>query len=224
MTTLPEIEVTSSQSAASVVADALRVAILHNTLRGGERLRQDAVASRFGVSQMVVREAFKQLAAEGFLKSEPRRGVSVAALSADEAWEITQLRAVIEGQALRWAIPTMVKADFSRCSAILDELDAATTVDQKILLNGRFHMALYAPAAKTKTLELIDLLRMNFERYLRFTWEKTHHEEQSQKEHRAILELCEMRDVEKACDLLRKHILGTGDLLVDSLSMVLNQE
>jgi DNA-binding GntR family transcriptional regulator len=206
-----------NNSTAKVVADELRAAILHNRLGGGERVRQDAVATQFGVSQMIVREAFKQLTSEGFLRAEPRRGVSVALLSADEAWEVTQLRALLECQALRWAIPNMVRADFVRCAGTLDELDASKTVDSKIQLNAQFHANLYAPARTVRTLDMIDNLRMNFERYLRYTWEETHHSEQSQAEHRQILSFCEMRDVERACDALRKHILATGDLLVDSL-------
>ncbi len=207
-----------NRSAAAVIVDELRAAILRNRLKGGERLRQDAIATRYGVSQMIVREAFKQLTAEGFLRAKPRCGVSVAVLNADEAWEITQLRALLECQALRWAIPNMLRNDFVQCAKVLDELDATDSVDTKILLNARFHTILYAPAKKARTLELIDNLRMNFERYLRFTWEETHHLEQSQAEHRLILELCEMRDTERACDALRKHILATGDLLVESLN------
>ncbi|WP_211099876.1 GntR family transcriptional regulator [Azospirillum brasilense] len=207
----------NGHSTAAVIVDELRGAILRNQLRGGERLRQDAIATQFGVSQMIVREAFKQLSAEGFLKAEPRRGVSVAVLSADEAWEVTQLRALLECQALRWAIPNMLRADFVRCARILDELDAADTVDARILLNAQFHECLYAPAHRERTLALINNLRLNFERYLRYTWEETHHLEQSQAEHRQILNLCELRDVERACDALRKHVLATGDLLVDSL-------
>ena len=208
----------ASRSAAAVVIDELRAAILHNRLSGGERLRQDAIATQYGVSQMIAREAFKQLTAEGFLKAEPRRGVSVAILSAEEAWEVSQLRALMECQALRWAIPNMLRGDFVQCEQVLDELDASDSVDARILLNARFHALLYAPAKRTRTLELIDNLRMNFERYLRFTWEETHHLEQSQAEHRSILELCKMRDTERACDALRKHILATGDLLVDNLN------
>jgi DNA-binding GntR family transcriptional regulator len=195
----------------------LRTAILHNELGGGERLRQDAIANQYGVSQMIVREAFKQLTAEGFLKAEPRRGVSVAVLSADEAWEVTQLRAILECQALQWAIPNMLRSDFLHCARFLDELDTSDTIDAKIVLNAQFHASLYAPARRGRTLDLIDNLRMNFERYLRYTWEETHHLEQSQAEHRLILNLCEMRDVERASDALRKHVLATGDLLVDSL-------
>src|SRR5260370_38517633 len=89
-----------NRSAATVVADALRNGILQQRLHGGDRLTQDAVATRFSVSQMIVREAFKQLVTEGFLKAEPRRGVSVALLTAAEAAEITQLRSLVEAQAL----------------------------------------------------------------------------------------------------------------------------
>lgn len=206
-----------TRTASTIVCDELRNAIMRNRLKGGERLRQDALATQYGVSQMIIREAFRQLTAEGFLKAEPRRGVSVAKLSADEAWEITQLRALLECQALRWSIPNMVRSDFLQCGRALDDLDAAGTVDARILLNARFHELLYAPARKARTLELIGNLRLNFERYLRFTWEETHHSEQSQVEHREILQRCEMRDIERACDALRIHILATGDLLVESL-------
>ena len=206
-----------NHSIATVVVDELRDAILHNRLGGGERLRQDAIATQYGVSQMIVREAFKQLTAEGFLNAEPRRGVSVAMLSADEAWEVTQLRALLECQALRWAIPNMVRSDFVQCARMLDDLDASDTVDAKILLNAQFHTGLYAAAGRERTLDMIGNLRMNFERYLRYTWEETHHLQQSQAEHRQILNLCELRDVERACDALRKHVLATGDLLTESL-------
>ncbi len=206
------------QSTAEIVSNALRTAIINNELPAGERLRQDAIATRFGVSQMIVREAFKQLVVEGLLRNEPRRGVSVASLSADEAWEISQLRALIEAQALQWAIPNMTKRDFAACRKILADLDAATTVDDKIALNACFHETLYAPSGKPRTLEMIENLRKTFERYLRFTWEETHHLEQSQAEHWAILECCEKRDCEGSCPLLRQHILSTGELLVARLN------
>ena len=210
-------EAVESRSASAIVTDALREGILHGTLPGGERLRQDAIATRFGVSQMIVREAFKQLVTEGFLKAEPRRGVSVAHLTADEAQEMTELRSLIEAKALEWAIPKMSKADLEKATRILAELDKAKSTDRIIALNARFHEALYAPARKDRTLAMVANLRMNFERYLRFTWQETHHLDQSQKEHRQILDLCVARDVERACTLLRQHILGTGSLLVERL-------
>jgi DNA-binding GntR family transcriptional regulator len=210
-------EAVESRSASAIVTDALREGILHGTLPGGERLRQDAIATRFGVSQMIVREAFKQLVAEGFLKAEPRRGVSVAHLTADEAQEMTELRSLIEAKALAWAIPQMSKADLETAARILAELDKAKSTDRIIALNARFHETLYAPARKDRTLAMVANLRLNFERYLRFTWQETHHLDQSQEEHRQILDLCVAGDVEAACALLKEHILSTGKVLVGRL-------
>ena len=75
--------------------------------------------------------------------------------------------------------------------------------DVIIALNARFHETLYAPAHKDRTLATVANLRLNFERYLRFTLQETHHLDQSQKEHRQIPDLCIARDVEGACMLLR---------------------
>jgi DNA-binding GntR family transcriptional regulator len=199
------------------VAVTLRREILLGALPSGERLRQDAIATRFGVSQMIVREAFKQLVTEGFLRAEPRRGVSVAALTVEEAQEMTQLRSLLETQALEWAIPEMKTSDFKAAEHILGELDRADSIDDIISLNARFHETLYAPARRERTLAIITMLRLNFERYFRFTWEGTSYLPRSQREHREILKCCRDRTTEKACVLLRKHILGTGSLLARRL-------
>src|SRR5688572_15221384 len=87
-------------NASTTVAEGLRSAILRGELVAGRRVLQDAVADQFGVSQSIVREAFKQLATEGFLRADPRRGVSVAELSHDDAAELIRLRCAIEVQAL----------------------------------------------------------------------------------------------------------------------------
>jgi DNA-binding GntR family transcriptional regulator len=213
-------ETVENRSASAVVANSLREKILHGDIPAGERLRQDAIATRFGVSQMIVREAFRQLTNEGFLRAEPRRGVSVAPMNADEAEEMTELRSAIEAQALAWAIPRMSEADLAEAQRVLAELDKARSTDRIISLNARFHETLYAPSRKGRTLNMISTLRLNFERYLRFTWEETHHLEQSQREHREILRLCRNRDVSGACSLLQSHIRGTGALLVQRLKQL----
>jgi DNA-binding GntR family transcriptional regulator len=201
----------------AVVADDLRQRILHGMLSDGERLLQDAIATRFGVSQMIVREAFQQLVTEGFLRSEPRRGVSVAPLILDETREVTQLRVILEAQALEWAIPEMTEVDFATAGRILAKLDRATAADQIIALNSQFHETLYAPSKRERTLLLIRSLRLNFERYLRFLWEDAPHLTKSQSEHKRILALCQAQDVSGATSLLKQHINTTGMMLVKRL-------
>jgi DNA-binding GntR family transcriptional regulator len=206
------------RSTATFLVDSLRQEIIRGQLGPGTRLRQDAIASRFGVSQTVAREAFKDLVRESLAVAEPRRGVSVAPMSADEADEMTRLRTLIESQALAWAIPRMQAQHFDMAHQLIDQLDAARTVDELISLNAQFHRVLYQPAARARTLAMIETLRLGFERYLRFAWESTTHLHRSQEEHRRLIELCEQRNVDAARALLREHIAGTGILLVQSLA------
>jgi len=217
-TTVSPDDFVGSLPASVTVAEALRREILRGAFPSGERLRQDAVATRFGVSQMVVREAFKQLVSDGLLQALPRRGVRVAALSFREAEEMTKLRSLIEAQALEWAVPEMKESDFKAAERILDELDRAESADDIISLDGRFHGILYAPARRERTLSIIVTLRFKFERYFRFAWEEeTSHLTRSQRDHREILKCCRSRNTEKAGALLRKHILGSGTPLLRRL-------
>lgn len=210
-------DVLGDRSTSTVLVDALRQEIIRGQLAPGMRLRQDAVASRFGVSQTVAREAFKDLVRESLLVAEPRRGVSVALMSAMEAEEMTRLRTLVEAQALAWSIPNMQAGDFAAANALIVQLDKAKTVDDLISLNAQFHRVLYRPCARERTLIMIETLRLGFERYLRFTWQSTSHLRRSQEEHRKLLRLCQDRKVDKACALLRDHITATGTVLVDSL-------
>jgi DNA-binding GntR family transcriptional regulator len=143
--------------------------------------------------------------------------VSVAALSFQEVEEMTQLRSLLEAQALAWAIPKMKEYDLKAAESILDQLDRAESTDDIISLDARFHETLYAPARRERTLSIIATLRLNFERYFRFAWEGASHLAQTQREHRAILKCCRNRTAEKACVLLKKHILGTGTPLLQRL-------
>ena len=205
-------------SAASLVAKTLRDEIIRGEFKEDERLRQDHLAVRFGVSQMIVREAFKQLVHEGFLQAEPRRGVAVSRLSQDDVVELTHVRSLIEAQALAWAIPKMTAHDLEEAARVLKELERAETADGVINLNKAFHRQLYAPCARPRTLALVATMQGAFERYFYFIYSKTKHVPKTQREHHAILKLCRDRNVDAACDLLKEHIMGAGEALTNHLA------
>jgi GntR family transcriptional regulator of gluconate operon len=114
--------------------DLLRQEILAGRFRQGEHLVETKIAQQLRVSRGPVREAFKQLRAEGLVTEEPRRGMFVVSLSARDAREIYQLRAAIEGRAahLVAASGDAVKVgELARlCAAIerAEEQDDATAV------------------------------------------------------------------------------------------------
>jgi DNA-binding GntR family transcriptional regulator len=139
-------------------------------------------------------------------------------LSADEAREITDLRCLLEGEILGRAMPRLTQADLAHAHALVDRLDTATGIDDIVRLNAQFHTALYARADRPKTLAMIETLRLNFERYLRLTWEETPHLRHSQREHRAVLRLCAKDDRKGAIAALREHILATGETIIRRLA------
>lgn len=201
----------------TLVADRLRTAVLRGQVPEGGRLAQDRIATEYGVSQVIVREAFRDLVAEGLLTTELRRGVRVAFLSPEEAEEITALRQAVEGQVLAWAIPKLGRTDLARADAVLEELDHAQTIDRIIELNRRFHAILYEPCGRARSLALVETLRRNFARYLRFTWESTAHRPRSQGQHRQLLRLIAGGKVDPAVAHLRAHIGETGQVIAAAL-------
>lgn len=207
----------ANSSAASFVATVLREEILTSGLAEGERLLQDATASRFGVSQMVVREAFQELLFAGFLVAEPRRGVRVAQLDAMSAQETTVLRSLLEPCLFNAAIPHMTKDDFDKADTILDAIDAGGSIDEKLILSASFHDLLYARANRERFAGVVRQLRASFERYLRLPIVDDAFARRSHREHEEILACCREQRASEGAIILREHILATGAMIVGYL-------
>src|SRR5258707_7877836 len=107
------------QSLTSAVADKLRDQIIRGEIPEGAQLRQDAIASQFQVSRIPVREALRQLDAEGLIAIVPNRGAIVPALSPDDIEELFSIRALLEPEVLKQSIPHLIEEDFSQAEAIL---------------------------------------------------------------------------------------------------------
>ena len=204
----------------SMTADALRERILRGDYAEGAPLRQDAIARDLGVSRIPVREALRQLEAEGLVTFSPHRGAIVSSLSLKEIRELFELRAEIESDLLRRAIPEMGSEDFVRASEILVAYDSALRSGEVAVwgaLNWQFHSTLYAPADRALSMGIVSKLHQHSDRYLRAQLALTHGETRARQEHRAILAAVKKRDVTKACQLLRDHILGAGKSLASFL-------
>jgi DNA-binding GntR family transcriptional regulator len=209
---------TDTRSNPAVIADALTHAILHGLIPAGAPLRQSELASGFGVSQTPVREALKLICDTGLARAEPNRGVAVRELAAEEAREITDLRVMLECDALARAIPSYTQADLENLALINRKLSRARRIDNIVELNTAFHSALYEPSQRQTTLELIAKLRIRFERYLRFVWKISDHLEYSNAEHTAILEHAAKRQPDEARELLAAHIEATGNVIAMRLT------
>jgi len=205
------------QTVASMTVEALRERILRGDYPEGEPLRQDALADELGVSRIPVREALRQLEAEGLVTFSPHRGAVVSTLSLEEIEELFELRADIECELLRRAIPSTGAEQLTRANDLLDEFDAALADGESERwgpLNWRFHSALYAPARRNLTMGVLQKLHQHSDRYFRMHVVLARGGALANQQHREIVDAVRAHDVKAALRLLRVHILGAGQTLV----------
>ncbi|MBD2593716.1 GntR family transcriptional regulator [Nostoc sp. MBR 210] len=202
------------RSTPDLIADALREAILRGIFQEGQSLRQDEIATQFGVSRIPVREALRQLEAEGLVTLHLNRGAMVSVLTAAEAQEICEIRSALEVQAIQLAIPKFSTADLEKAALILETTDQTTDAGLLAQLNWEFHAALYTSAERPRLLAMIKNLHINCDRYVRMQMAQMDYQERSQKEHYQLLDACKQRDTKTAVRLLKRHIDTAGEQLV----------
>ena len=195
------------------VLTALRRSILRGRFQPGAPLRQDELATNFGVSKIPVREALLHLVAEGLVVLQPNRGFAVAHLAADEASEILEIRAMLECEALRLAMPAMGAAEIKEATKILDEAEKVTSLDRWSDLNWAFHHALYGAAKRPRLFALLRQISNQTDSYIRVLISNSDYRDQAELEHRAILAAVAVGNQEAAALLLGQHIRQTGTLL-----------
>ena len=89
----------SIQTVQRQAAEKLRGAILAGVFKPGDRLVEADLCVRLGVSRPSVREALRSLEAEGLVNIVPNRGPQIPVLTWEQAEEIYQVRALLEGEA-----------------------------------------------------------------------------------------------------------------------------
>ena len=191
--------------------ETLREQIGRGELKPGEALRQDHLAAALGVSHVPVREALTMLAADGLAVSRVNRGTVVAALTEDDALELADFRALLEGRLMALAMPNLSRADLARAWAALEALEAATDLADIVMRNAAFHTMLYAKAERPYFERAVATARLNLGRYLFLTWRKAGNAQRSHEEHRALLRLCEAGDDAGAVALVQAHNRATGE-------------
>lgn len=161
---LPAVEPLSAEEA---VTSALRDAILSGRLMPGERLAQAELARQLGVSRIPLRDALRRLGEEALVRIDGRRGAWVTALSKHDIAEIYELRIMLEGRCIRYAVQNL--ADQREKAAVL-ELSKHMDNSHRDASKGRaarrrFYDVLYSHSGRPRMHRLIMQLRDNVGRY-----------------------------------------------------------
>jgi DNA-binding GntR family transcriptional regulator len=199
------------------IVETLKRDMLSGHIPCGSELKQEALAERFGVSRIPIRDALRSLAAEGLAMIVPGRGATVIQLSPTELEEIFSLRIMLECDCLERAVASVdreVVAMIDRIRAKA-ELDAGTP--DWSAGDWSFHEAIYRQAARPRQLELIRSLRQT----CRVTAAGYETLPRARKrwlsEHSDIVRKLKSRDAAGASAALRKHLEGARDHLLSRL-------
>lgn len=206
-------DISKTASAATIIFDALRHAIITGDLTQGEHLRQDELARMFNVSRIPVREALLRLEQHGLIRTQRYKGAVVAGLSLHEACEIFEFRALLEPEVIRRAVPRMSRSLLDDAEASCAAFATATDPMEWGALNRRFHTALYQASDLPYHLEMLSKTMDRIDPYLRAQLLLSDGMQRANREHLAIVSACKKNDPDRAAEYTRQHILGARDSL-----------
>ena len=207
-----------SMAARDWVFQVIRTAIVRGELPGDMPLRQDEISTALSVSHIPVREAFRQLEAQGLVRIYPNRGAVVTKLSCKELSDVMDPRILLEVGALRLALPHITEEDLARARELLELFSKEKDPIKGAELNLKLHFSLYDPCDNQTLLSLIDQMHANVDRYITpfFGKEEVSAELYTVDEHSQIISACESKDTELATAILRTHLQRTKNLLLKS--------
>lgn len=208
---LDSMDIPRAASAAEIIYDALRRAIIEGELGAGEPLRQDEIAGLFNVSRIPVREAISRLEENGLVQSVRFKGAVVSGLSAKEAREIQNLRALLEPEIIRHSVPNLSPEQLTHARECYQQFADSTDSLRWGELNRQFHAALYSACDMPYHLAIANNAMDRIDRYLRGQLLKPNGLERANADHCAILKACEQRDADTAARQVRAHILEVRD-------------
>src|SRR5690242_10296014 len=182
------------ESSAARIASQLRTEILHADVAPGSKLAQVALAERFGVSRIPVRDALAILAGEGLVQPLSNATAIVTRMSIEELQELYDLRLLIEPRTTEIAVPNVGRADILNMRKQMAVMAAPTDARMWLAANTEFHAAVYRRASRPRTIELIEQLRRLTDRYVFMHLQEIGAAGHFGSEHEEILAAVESRD------------------------------
>lgn len=204
----------------ALALERIRDAILEGRLPPGTPLRINALAAELGMSPIPVREALQVLATEGLAVHLPHRGMTVSPLRAEDVAQTYEVRAVLEGLAARHAAGRLAPAVMANLRALLAEMETTHECqDQEALLrlDRAFHACICEAYPNRWASEFLRQIWNHAYRVRRTYPRSKARLRVVLGEHQAILAALDAGDGERAENLVRRHLEGARDDLLERL-------
>ncbi|WP_101048758.1 GntR family transcriptional regulator [Macromonas nakdongensis] len=196
-----------------LVVEKMRARILDGSLSPGQRLVEGRMSAEFDVSRIPVREALRQLAAEGLVTIEPRRGASVSCFSTEQVRDLVEVRANLEALNAKLAARRTDPDTRAQLRALLEQgnrLAELQNLEALAEFNHQFHDVVGRAAGNSVLQEVMRSLRDRT--LLLFTPYNRSRCLQNWEDHAAILRAVLNNDAELASVLALGHVYNAAEM------------
>ena len=189
---------------------ALHHGIMSGAIAGGTHLVQSVIADEFAVSTRQVREALRDLAAEGFVRIDARGAAVVNQLCRSDLEDIYQIRLLLEPVVVARVAAGAREESVIRALKLLAAMESETDAERWAALDSGFHRALGESGNSPRLAALLENLRELSARYVQHSiLAAPDRARESNAEHEAIMRAVMKGDSEAAADAMFRHLDGT---------------
>ena len=202
------------------ILNTIREAIRTGQLKPNQKIVEQVLAEQFGVSRTPVREALRQLEADGYVKVIPRKGVVVAPLSPLDVKEYYDIKGLLESYAAQMAAENMSDSALGRLEEINKEM--AKMAEQKECaryseLCREFHRLFLREGGNLKLVELLSQMEQKFNRLHFSELMLSGRLKAGVEHHKALLDAFRQRDGDRAAQVMKDAILLFGNQLLEQM-------
>lgn len=203
------------QTARQYVLHSLRADILTGRYATGTHLRQEEVAKRLGVSTTPVREAFRDLLADGLVASDPHKGVITRGLKVNDVREIYELRMMLEPHLAERAVRRVTAAQLVNAENCHQTMCATTDPEAWALINEDFHGHFVATEEKSRLFDIVCSLSRAARPYVVLSMHvQPEIIDSNNADHASLLRAYKDRDSAAVIVNTREHLANTLDAIV----------
>lgn len=196
------------------LAEKISDDIVQGRMFPGDKLEEQTLADRFGVSRTPIREALSLLAATGLVEKRPRRGAIVANLSDQRTAELFEAMAEIESVCARLAAERMTKAEREICQTLQKQAEVLFRNDDRgkyETINFEFHSHIYRGTHNEALVEMALDTRRRVAPYRRAQFRVVGRLAKSHSEHQDIVDAILRGDGQGAEEMMRRHLAIVSD-------------
>jgi len=201
------------------VLDNLRQAIIERQLAPGQRLIERELVELTGVSRTSIREALRELAAEGLVTAIPNRGTIVASVSADEARQLYEVRSALEALAGRLFVQQASQAQRTALVRALQRIERLSAKGAPVLAaKDSFYDVLFEGGGNDALRSIVAGLHARVSVLRSLSLSVPGRPEESTAELRAIVEAVLADDADAAALACSRHVEMAGRIALQALA------